>query len=286
MRCLSLVVLLCVAPQSAFAWGAIGHKETARLTMSLLTGAAARFYAPLASRVVEHVNDPDHRDDGDERPRHFLDLEGAGVPAPNPTQTAALPKPSPAERTRILAALHARSWRQRDGVLPDAAQDTWDGLVAALRAKDDARILVLTADLSHYVADAHQPLHSTRLYDGLGRFEAGVHSAFETEMVRRCRGSLPRHASKARPLEGRVDARMVDVVLESHALASAVMAMDLGCGKGVAATCTVDTPLKRANAGRIPCDAGEALARERMELAASRTAELIMWAWKDSGRKL
>jgi hypothetical protein len=45
------------------------------------------------------------------------------------------------------------------------------------------RFLCAGGVMAHYVGDACQPLHVSKLHDGSNAAEAGVHSAFETKMI-------------------------------------------------------------------------------------------------------
>jgi hypothetical protein len=42
---------------------------------------------------------------------------------------------------------------------------------------------LFAADLGHYVADGHQPLHITRNYNGQYTNQTGIHSRYETKMI-------------------------------------------------------------------------------------------------------
>jgi len=45
--------------------------------------------------------------------------------------------------------------------------------------------MLRAADLGHYVADAHNPLHCTRYYNGWSNFSNGIHSRYETSLITR-----------------------------------------------------------------------------------------------------
>ena len=63
-------------------------------------------------------------------------------------------------------------------------------MVEALRAGDWTSAVTWAADLGHYTADSHQPLHCTKNYDGQNTGNDGVHFRFEVMMMDRFFGCL------------------------------------------------------------------------------------------------
>ena len=55
----------------------------------------------------------------------------------------------------------------------------------AFRDKDWRKAIVRSGWLAHYIADAYQPLHTTKNHDGDESCNQGVHAAFETDMIDR-----------------------------------------------------------------------------------------------------
>jgi hypothetical protein len=55
-------------------------------------------------------------------------------------------------------------------------------LTAAFRDKDTDRILRLSADMGHYIADACVPLHTTRNYNGQLTGQKGIHALWESRL--------------------------------------------------------------------------------------------------------
>jgi hypothetical protein len=267
-----LMVLLCC--RDAGAWGRRAHEDVNRLTVEHLSPAAAAVFGPLKDALVAQAMEPDDRVrlNRAERHRHFLDLEALGLPPPDVTK----PAPRPETATAVLQALAARSLDatvQRDvvstGSLIGAVDETFHALVAALRARHTPDITRFAVDLLHYVADAHQPLHATLHYDGLFPAQNGVHRAFEEDLINRCPDSHPRMPTKrATALELPILAAAA--LLESHALASTVLAVDLGC-PGVCRK----VPAQRASGGTMACGSLQQLARTRLELAAARAVFLL-----------
>jgi len=68
------------------------------------------------------------------------------------------------------------------GILPYSLVYTYDQLVRAFDSKNINRILRHTADLGHYVGDAHVPLHTTINYNGQLTNQDGIHAFWESRL--------------------------------------------------------------------------------------------------------
>jgi len=277
--------LLMFSAVTVHAWGGLGHRLAADLAFKTLKGPAAKVYAPLSKRIVDHVMDPDERAhlDRTERERHFLDLERFGVPVPDVTKAAATPDTSVKRRQKMLDQVRAtpaemKGSARHPGTLPLALDETYDALVAALKAKNDDDTIRYAADLLHYVTDAHQPLHATDFHDGIAGFQKGVHGAFETELLDRCADARPSKATAEPASKERPSLVALTVLLESHALAGQVLAEDLGCPT------VCGKPVPKTRAQGLSCSGSGSLAKARLELAAGRTAALLTRAVEDAGR--
>jgi hypothetical protein len=55
-------------------------------------------------------------------------------------------------------------------------------LTNAFREKDQARILKLSAEIGHYVADAHVPLHASTNHNGQLTGQEGIHAFWESRI--------------------------------------------------------------------------------------------------------
>ena len=68
------------------------------------------------------------------------------------------------------------------GILPYFLPRYYSKLVKAFEAKDSKRILQLSADLGHYIGDAHVPLHTTENYNGQLTDQVGIHAFWESRL--------------------------------------------------------------------------------------------------------
>jgi hypothetical protein len=73
------------------------------------------------------------------------------------------------------------------GSLPWVIQEQEKKLAEAFRAHNLDKLPEVIGVLSHYVADLHQPLHTTRNFDGQLTGNSGVHLAFEISIIKRNR---------------------------------------------------------------------------------------------------
>lgn len=68
------------------------------------------------------------------------------------------------------------------GVIPYQVPLLYRRLVAAMKNHEISLILRLAADIGHYVADAHVPLHTTSNYDGQLTDQVGLHAFWESRI--------------------------------------------------------------------------------------------------------
>jgi hypothetical protein len=72
-----------------------------------------------------------------------------------------------------------------NGTVPWAIVSSYADLVAAFTAQDWTTAVATAADIGHYVADSHNPMHLTVNYNGQLTEQYGIHSRHESEMTSR-----------------------------------------------------------------------------------------------------
>ena len=169
--------LLIFSCDSASAWGWRTHEMINRRAVELLPEPAHAAWSPLAAQLAAHANDADDRKNTSrlEPPLHFIDIDVYGAP----------PFDTVSHDRQVLEKEHGVDFVLKRGVLPWAVGETYAEVVTALRAGDWAFAGIRAADLGHYVADAHQPLHCTKNFDGQLTGNKGVHLFFEATMLDR-----------------------------------------------------------------------------------------------------
>lgn len=173
MKFKSLFLLLVIAA-AAFGWGEDGHKLITKNAVRLLP-AEMKFFKNYEIYLIEHSLDADKRrkDDPSEFPKHFIDIDfyeefNQGR--------------MPINRS-LLTEKYGDSVVTQMGILPWVTLQTFENLTKALKEKNRDKILILSADLAHYVEDGHQPMHTVLNYDGQLTGQKGLHARYESKMV-------------------------------------------------------------------------------------------------------
>ncbi|MEN0004255.1 MAG: zinc dependent phospholipase C family protein [Bacteroidota bacterium] len=112
------------------------------------------------------------------------------------------------------------------GVLPFNLVRVQRQLTAAFRQKDIARILRLSADIGHYIGDAHVPLHTTKNYNGQLTNQVGIHAFWESRLPELFADTqYDFFVGKAQYIDD-PSAFYWQIVLDSHALVDSVLRID------------------------------------------------------------
>ena len=81
-----------------------------------------------------------------------------------------------------IKAVFAKDKLTQHGILPYHLQIVQRQLTDAFVSKNKMRILKLAAELGHYLADAHIPLHTVSNYDGQYTNQNGIHAFWESRL--------------------------------------------------------------------------------------------------------
>lgn len=158
----------------AYSWGFYGHKRINFLSVFLLPPEMLVFYKQHIRYLEEHAVDPDKRRYAIplEGPRHYIDLDKYGV----------YPFDSLPRRWYDAVDKLGEDTLMAHGIAPWWIQTMLSRLTTAFREKNAARILKLSADLGHYIADAHVPLHTSSNHDGQHTGQKGIHGFWESRI--------------------------------------------------------------------------------------------------------
>jgi protein tyrosine phosphatase len=170
------ILLLCLLPLTILlsSWGFFAHKQINRMAIFTLPAEMTRFYKNNIDFMTEHAVDPDKRrySDSLEAPKHYLDADHYGVS----------PFDSLPQQWDAAVEKYSEKELKAHGIVPWNIQKTYYALVAAFRRQDSSRILHLSADLGHYIADAHVPLHTSENYNGQLTKQIGIHAFWESRL--------------------------------------------------------------------------------------------------------
>lgn len=173
MKRLAIGIVLAISLVLCSAWGFYAHKRINQLAIFTLPADMFGFYKKANTYIVEHAVDPDKRRyiDSLEAHRHYIDIEeyASNIDSIPRTYQAALEKYG----ERKLRAC---------GIVPWQIQRTYFNLVSAFRLHDSIKILKYSADLGHYIGDAHVPLHTTKNHNGQFTNQHGIHAFWESRI--------------------------------------------------------------------------------------------------------
>ena len=151
-------------------WGWSAHRFINDRAVEHLP-AAMSFWQDHRDYLSEHAVDPDT--DNFPGYYHYIDIDYYPE-----FFTGTLP-----HTWQGMIDLYGQSIMEDNGVIPWVI-DWWiTDLVSLMQAEDWNSVWQIAAELGHYVADSHQPLHLTLNYNGQLTDNYGIHSRYETHMI-------------------------------------------------------------------------------------------------------
>lgn len=155
-------------------WGFYAHYRINRFAVFTLPKAMRAFYEANIGFVTQHAISADKRRyvDSTEAPKHFLNADYYGK---NPFSKI------PRNWDDACIKFNADTII-KNGTLPWTISYNYYRLVKAFKVHDTTAILTLSANLGHYIADAHVPLHLTQNYNGQLSRQSGIHALWESRM--------------------------------------------------------------------------------------------------------
>jgi len=158
----------------AEAWGFFAHKQINRIATFTLPPEMFGFYKQNIEFITEHAVDPDKRRYAvtEEAARHFIDLDRYG----------STPLDSMPHKWQDAVNKYTEDTLKAHGIVPWHIDVMVKRLTAAFKKEDFDWILRTSADLGHYIADSHVPLHTTRNYNGQLTNQKGIHGFWESRL--------------------------------------------------------------------------------------------------------
>lgn len=128
-------------------------------------------FKPNIQFLSDHAVDPDKRRYAvaEEAPRHYIDIDNYG----------AYPYKELPRKWEDAVSKFSEDTLQANGIVPWWIQIMQQRLTTAFKEKNQAKILKLAADLGHYIADSHVPLHASSNHDGQHTNQKGIHGFWE-----------------------------------------------------------------------------------------------------------
>jgi hypothetical protein len=169
-----LTILLAISSLPAYSWGFFGHQKINYYAVFLLPPEMMVLYKPNISFLSEHAVDPDKRRYAvpNEGPRHFIDIDHYG----------SYPYDSLPRKWNAATAKYGTDSLLAYGIVPWHVQTMLTRLTNAFKEKDFSRILKTSAEIGHYISDAHVPLHASSNHNGQLTNQRGIHGFWESRV--------------------------------------------------------------------------------------------------------
>ena len=174
LKLMLAIGILLIANSAAFCWGFYAHQKINNYAVFLLPPEMLVLYKPNIAFISEHSTDPDKRRFAvpGEGPRHYIDIDHYGQ-----YPYEALPR----KWNDAITKFGEDSLREY-GIVPWNIQFMLQRLTTAFKEKDFPKIMKTSAELGHYIADAHVPLHTNSNHDGQFTQQKGIHAFWESRV--------------------------------------------------------------------------------------------------------
>lgn len=167
-------VLFFMPKEEAHSWGFYGHKRINRMAVFTLPPEMFGFYKNHIEYITTHAVDPDMRRYSikEEAPRHYIDIDHYG-----PNCFDSVPR-----YWKKAVSKYSEDTLQAYGIVPWWIDMMTYRLTEAFKEGNVDKILRYSAELGHYVGDAHVPLHTTENYNGQMTNQVGIHGFWESRV--------------------------------------------------------------------------------------------------------
>ncbi len=174
MRKIFFIIALILISKTSFCWGFFGHQKINNFSVFLLPPEMMVLFKANIQFLTDHSVDPDKRRYAvaEEGPRHYIDIDHYGK----------YPFPDLPHNYNEAVKKWGEDVINENGIVPWWVQTMTTRLTYAFKEKNQAKILKLAAELGHYIADAHVPLHASSNHDGQKTNQKGIHGFWESRV--------------------------------------------------------------------------------------------------------
>ena len=174
MKKIVLILFFSLISSQCFCWGFYAHQKINYYAVFLLPPEMMVLYKPNISFISEHSVDPDKRRYAvkEEGPRHYIDIDHYG----------AYPYINLPHQWKDAVAKFGEDSLKEYGIVPWHIQVMLGRLTAAFKEKNFTKIMKNSAELGHYIADAHVPLHANSNHNGQYTNQRGIHGFWESRV--------------------------------------------------------------------------------------------------------
>jgi hypothetical protein len=219
---MSALWLLIVHPVAA--WGPTGHDIVNTWAIQTLPSEMRGFFEANRQFLVEHANDPDVwiNKDRYERKRHYIYMDKYGI----------FPFLGLPHSFKQAVEQYGSGRVNRDGVLPWQVGEYSLRLTMAFKSRNWDQVKLEAAVLAHYVADAHNPLHVTKNFDGQLTRQTGLADRFEIRLLDRYSKFFILHPEDAAKIEDPTEYAF-QTCLEAYTGLDSIVLADLRAREGL-----------------------------------------------------
>ncbi len=173
MKIFFLLVALFSITFKSLGWGFYAHQLINYHAVFLLPPDMILFYKKHIDFLKEHSVDPDKRRYmvKEEGPRHYIDMDRFGTPP------YAIPR-----KWNEAVQLYSEDTLNQYGIVPWWVHNMYKRLRGAFKMGDQKKIIKLSAEIGHYIADAHVPLHACSNHNGQKTNQKGIHGFWESRV--------------------------------------------------------------------------------------------------------
>jgi len=174
MKHVIIIPFLLLLAQPSYCWGFFAHKKINYYAVFLLPPELLVLYKPNIEFLTEHAVDPDKRRYAVpvEAPRHYIDIDHYGK----------YPYDSLPRKWKDAVAEYSEDSLNAHGIVPWWLQTMLARLTNAFKEKNQVKILRYSAEIGHYIGDAHVPLHANSNHNGQYTGQKGIHGFWESRI--------------------------------------------------------------------------------------------------------
>jgi len=219
------VLALGILPAgTAWAWGPTAHRLVNNWAIQSLPPEMREFFEANRGFIVDHSNDPDQwmLKDRYERKQHYIYLDKYGI----------FPFLSLPHSFKAAVEQYGSGRVNRDGLLPWHIGEYSLRLTNALKARNWDEAKLDAAVLAHYIADAHDPLHTTQNYDGQLTQETGLTDRYDIRLPDRYSRFFIMHAEDAVKIDDPTEYAF-GMCLEAHVWVDSIILADRRAREGL-----------------------------------------------------
>ncbi len=249
-------------------WGNQGHTMIS-FRINLSFNEEMSLFNDWIFYLSEHASDADNRkrNDPEEGPRHYIDIDNY----PGFQESGVIP-----HSLEDCISAYGAGFVEDNGTLPWATLAMYDSVVSYMRREDWTGAKKYAADLGHYVADGHMPMHLTRNYDGQFTGNEGIHARYEIDMIARYHDKVVYEGTPAAIVNDPA-AYIFSYIYENYPYMDSILIAD-----------DYATEMGNGNSSEqyymALWERTEHLTRQMFSKASHAFAELLYSAWVEAGR--